>query len=37
MFFKNIQRLSGPRFKRLTGVTQEVFSVMLEVVELSKA
>jgi hypothetical protein len=37
MFYKNIERLSSPQFKRLTGVKREVFEQMLEVLNQAKS
>ena len=36
MFYKDIENLSNPKFKRLTGVKRELFIQMLEVVEIYK-
>jgi hypothetical protein len=37
MYYKGIEKLSDRKFKRLTGVKREVFDMMLEVIEQSKA
>ena len=37
MHYKDIERLSPPQFKRLTGVKREVFSQMLEALNEAKA
>ena len=37
MFYKDVEKLSSAQFKRLTGVKQEVFEQMLEVLNRAKA
>jgi len=37
MFYRDIEDLSSPKFKRLTGVKREVFAQMLEVFNQAKA
>jgi hypothetical protein len=37
MFYNDIKKLSLPQFKRLTGIEQEVFEQMLEVLNETKA
>jgi hypothetical protein len=37
MFYKDIEKLSAPQFKRLTGVKREVFAQMLTVLDQAKA
>jgi hypothetical protein len=37
MFYKDIENLSAPRFKRLTGVKRDVFALMPEVLETAKS